>query len=341
MLKTKTVLLSLLLSFLLFLFVINSIYGGTYSFINPFFYIYYDITLILLFSLIGPASAIPILLSVVIAVGFLMNYGGGTGFSGYFNHAVFGRFFISVIIIQLLIFIVIPYAFSYLISKGSGVAKSIYFPVSAVFAVSFSIAAVYILAGKIDMVPSLNYFSANTTEKLVSVYNKMGMEYFTTLKMRTLISKLLKIIFLLLPAILIIFSWMSIWISFIFLKKISKKNNVFLKSIKENLSLWRSSDYFLLFLIAGIIISIFSVGIFKYIGYNIILLSSSVYLVQGLTIISFFFNKFNINIFLRILGYAIIFIFSNPIIILIIMTGIFDMWFNFRKIETNKKGVSI
>ena len=341
MFKTKTVFLSLLLSVLLFLFVINSIYEGAYSFINPFFYIYYDITLILLFSLIGPASAVPILLSVVIAVGFLMNYSGGVDFSGYFNHAAFGRFFISVIIIQFLIFIVIPYAFSYLISKGFGVAKSICFPVSAVFAVSFSLAALYIFAGKIDIVSSLNYFSGNMTEKLINTYNKMGMEYFTTLKMKTLISKLLKIIFLLLPAILIIFSWMSAWISFIFLKKISKKNNAFFNGIKENLSLWRSSDYFLLFLIAGIIISIFSVGIFKYIGYNIILLSSSVYLVQGLTIISFFFNKLNINIFLRILGYAIIFIFSNPIIIFIIMTGIFDMWFNFRKIETNKKGVSI
>jgi hypothetical protein len=176
------------------------------------------------------------------------------------------------------------------------------------------------------------------TEKLVGTYNKMGMGYFTTLKMRDLISKLLKLIFLLLPAILIIFSWMGIWLSFIFLKKISKKNNAFFNGIKENLLLWRSSDYFLLFLIGGIIISIFSVGIFKYIGYNIILLSSSVYLVQGLTIISFFFNKLNINIFLRILGYGIIFIFSNPIIILIIMAGIFDMWFNFRKIETQKGG---
>ncbi|MCL4428238.1 MAG: YybS family protein [Deltaproteobacteria bacterium] len=323
-------------SFLLFLFIINSIYEGIYSFINPFFYIYYGITLILLFSIVGSASAINIILSIVIAVGFLIN-GGTVNFSGYFSHAAFGRFFISVIIIQFLVFIVIPYIFSYLISKGSGVTKSIYIPVSAVFAVSFFIGAVYISAGKINILPSLNYLSADMTGKLITEYNKMGMTYFTTLKMRVLISKLLKIILLLLPAILIIFSWMSIWISFIFLKRISKKNNVFFNGVKENLLLWRSSDYFLLFLILGILISVFSIGIFKYIGYNIILLSSSVYLVQGLTILSFFFNKFNVNIFLRILGYGIIFILSNPIIILVIMTGIFDMWFNFRKIETKKE----
>jgi len=345
MFKKKTVFLSLLLSFLLFLFIVNSIYEGAYAFINPFFYIYYDITLILLFSLIGSASAIPVLLSAGVAGVFLMDYAGknagGAGFTGYFNHAVFGRFFISVIIIQLLIFIVIPFIFSYLISKKYGVAKSVYFPVSAIFFVSFTLAAVYIFAGKIDIVSSLNYFSGDMSEKLIGIYNKMGMGYFTTPKMKVLISNLMKIIFLLLPSILIIFSWMGVWLSFIFLKRISKKDNIFFNGSKENLLLWRSSDYFLLFLIAGIIISIFSIGIFKYIGYNIILLSSSVYLVQGLTIISFFFNKLNINILLRILGYIIIFVFSNPLIIFIIMTGIFDMWFNFRKIETNKKGVGV
>ncbi|MHB8231826.1 MAG: DUF2232 domain-containing protein [bacterium] len=340
MFRTKTVILGLLLSFLLFLFIINSIYAGIYSFINPFFYIYYGATLILLFSVFGPVSAIPILLSVFIAVAFLITYNGSGKFTGYFGHADFGIFFIGIIIIQFLVFIVIPYVFSYLILKGFGLARSIYFPVLAVFIIVFSGAAVYLYINKIDIISPLNYFSGIMTQKLVNTYSQMGMKYFTTLKMRSLISKLLKFIFLLLPGIFIIFSWMGLWITFIFLKKISKKNNAFFNNIKENLLLWRSSDYFILLLIVGIIISIFSIGIFKYIGYNIILLSSSVYLVQGLTIISFFFNKLHINIFLKIPAYVIIFIFSNPLIIFVIMTGIFDMWLNFRKIGTQKKGVN-
>ncbi|MHB1698080.1 MAG: DUF2232 domain-containing protein [bacterium] len=340
MIRTKTLLLSLLLSFLLFLFIINSIYAGIYSFINPFFYIYYGVTLILLFSIAGPVSAIPVLLSVFIAVAFLIAYNGSVKFSGYFGHAGFGHFFTAVIIIQFLVFIVIPYTFSYLILKGFSLTRSLYIPVVAVFFIIFSVVAVYLYINKIDIISSLNYFSGNMTQKLIGTYNQMGMKYFTTLKMRGLISKLLKFIFLLIPSIFIIFSWMGLWISFILLKKISKKNNVFFSNIKENLLLWKSSDYFILFLIGGIIISIFSFGIFKYIGYNIILLSSSVYLVQGLTIISFFFNKLNINIFLKIPAYGIIFIFSNPMIIFVIITGIFDMWLNFRKIGTPKGEVN-
>ena len=338
MLTSKKIILTVLLSILLFLFTLNSINEGVYSFINPFFYLYYGITVILLFSTAGLLSSAAIFFSFAAGMIFLI-YSGADAFHGYLNHALFGNFFISTVLIQFLIFLAIPFFFSFLILKGYKIAKSIYIPVLAIFIVFYLIAAIYIYNHGINIIESVNFFSVLMTKKLMYTYAKMGMKYFTTAKMQALISKTLKIILFLLPSILIIFSWMSIWICFVFLKKISKKTNLFFYGLKENLLLWRSSDYFLLVPITGIIISIFSVGIFKFIGYNIILLASSVYLIQGLTIISYFFGKFNINVFLRILGYAVIFIFSNPLIIFIILTGIFDMWFNFRKIDNNKKEV--
>ncbi|MHB1703865.1 MAG: DUF2232 domain-containing protein [bacterium] len=338
MLTSKKIILTVLLSILLFLFTLNSINEGVYSFINPFFYLYYGITVILLFSTAGLLSSAAIFFSFAAGMIFLI-YSGADVFHGYLNHALFGNFFISMVLIQFLIFLAIPFFFSFLILKGYKIAKSIYIPVLAIFIVFYLIAAIYIYNHGINIIESVNFFSVLMTKKLMYTYAKMGMKYFTTAKMQALISKTLKIILFLLPSILIIFSWMSIWICFVFLKKISKKTNLFFYGLKENLLLWRSSDYFLLVPITGIIISIFSVGIFKFIGYNIILLASSVYLIQGLIIISYFFGKFNINVFLRILGYAVIFIFSNPLIIFIILTGIFDMWFNFRKIDTNKKEV--
>ena len=339
MLTSKKIILTILLSILLFLFTLNSINEGVYSFINPFFYLYYGITVILLFSTAGLLlSAAAVFLSFAAGIFFLI-YSGADAFNGYFNHAFLGIFFIFIILIQFFVFLAIPFLFSFLISKGYTIAKSIYIPVLTIFIAFYSIAAIYIYNHGINLIGSVDFFSVLLTKKLVHTYARMGMTYFTTAKMQALISKTLKVILLLLPSILIIFSWMSIWICFVFLKKISRKTNLFFYGLKENLTLWRSSDYFLLLPIAGIIISIFSVGIFKFIGYNIILLASSVYLIQGLTIISYFFGKFNINVFLRILGYAVIFIFSNPLIIFIILTGIFDMWFNFRKIDTNKKEV--
>lgn len=342
MLRTKTALLTILLSFLLLLFIINSIYMGAYSFINPFLFIYYGITLLLLFSVIEKVFAVSILISIVFAAALEITREGSGKFYGYFGHAAFGGLFISVIIIQFFIFIAIPCLFAYMLSKGSALSRSIYFPVTGVFFIVFTAAGIYFYIDKIDLISSANLFSAEMTSKLAAAYDNMGMDYFTAPKMLKIFSGLLKSIFFLMPGIIIIFSWMSVWISFVALKKFSRNNGGFFKR-NENLLLWKSSDYFILLLIAGIIISIFSVGIYKFIGYNIILLSASVYLVQGLTIISFFFNKLNLNIFLKIPAYGIIFLFANPLVIFVVMAGIFDMWLNFRKIGTktkNKEGVN-
>lgn len=333
MLKLKSAVFSLLLLFLLFLFIVNSVSLGVYSFINPFMYVYCSIILILLFSIIGYLSIVPISIVVFTAVAVMFTTFGG-------QRLDLGHSAILLILIQLSVFIAIPYMFSYFVSKKRGLAMSVYYPVSVIFFLIFTFVALYLYVNKIDITASLNYFSGNMTKRLISTYNEMGVHYLTTLKMQHLISKLFKVIFFLLPSIIITFSWIGLWVSYTILKKFLKKDKILFFKKEENLSLWKTSDYFILFLIAGIIISIFSIGIYKFIGYNIILLSSSVYLIQGLTIISFFLNKFSLNIFLKILVYGIIFIFANPIMIFVVMAGVFDMWFNFRTIKNNKNNIN-
>ena len=344
MFKIKPFFLSLLLSFLLFLFLIDSIYFGVYTIINPFLYIYFSVTLILLFRIIGTRSIIPISIAVFFAVILLLAQ-NNIKISGYFQtkgniaHYHFDNsLFILILIIQLLVFIIIPYIFSILISKKNSLAKSIYYPVLTVFFIIFVTVISYLYFNKIDVHSLLNFYSNAILKNMMSVYKQIGVTYLTTAKMRPIISKLLMDILLLLPSIVVTFSWMGPWFSFIILRKFSKKTpSEFFKN-NENLLLWKSSDFFILFLLSGIIVAIFSNGIYKFIGYNIILLSSSVYLVQGLTIISFFFNKLNLNLFLRTLVYILIILFNNPLIIFVIFMGIFDIWFNFRKIALNKGG---
>lgn len=342
MFKIKPFFLSLLLSFLLFLFLIDSIYFGVYAVINPFLYLYFSIILILLFRIIGARSIIPISI-VIFFVVILLLAQNNIKLTGYFqtkfggaHHFDNGLFIL--LIIQLLVFIIIPYIFSILISKKFSLAKSIYYPVLTVFFIIFVIVISYLYFNKIDAHSLLNFYSNAILKNMMGVYKQIGVTYLTTAKMRPIISKLLMDVLLLLPSIVITLSWIGLWFGFIILRKFSKgKPSEFFKN-NENLSLWKSSDFFILFLLSGIIVAIFSNGIYKFIGYNIIFLSSSVYLVQGFTIISFFFNKLNLNLFLRTLIYIVIILFNNPLIIFVIFMGIFDIWFNFRKITLNKGG---
>ncbi len=337
MFRVKNFFFSTLLLLIFFLILINSLYTWIYAVINPFLYLYFSVTLMLLFRIIGKKSIVPISIATIFASITVLLAQNNKNLDGYFNYNN-GSLFIPVLIVLLLMFVVVPYIFSILISKKISLAKAIYYPVLTTFFVIFVMTIGYLYYNKIDVSSLLNSYHASILKNMTNVYRQMGITSLTTAKMQLIISRLIKDILLLLPSIVITFSWMGLWSGFIILKKFSKrKYREFFKN-NENLSLWKSSDFLILFLLSGFIIAIFSNGAYKFIGYNIIFLSSSLYLVQGLTIISFFFNKLNINLFLRTLIYVLIFIFNNPLLLFVIFMGIFDLWFNFRKIELNKGG---
>ncbi|MCL4542507.1 MAG: YybS family protein [Deltaproteobacteria bacterium] len=298
----------------------------------------------LLFKITGARSIAPASIAAFFAV-ILSLAQNNIKLSGYFwaksgetRHYFNNSLFILILMIQLSVFIIIPYVFSILTSKKISLAKAIYYPVLTVFSVIFVLVISYLYLNKIDVNSLLNFYSNAILKNMMGVYKQVGVAYLTTAKMRQVISKLLMDALLLLPSIVIALSWTGLWFSFIILRKFYKgKPSIFFKN-NENLSLWKSSDFLILFLLSGIIVAIFSNGIYKFIGYNIIFLSSSVYLVQGLTIISFLLNKLNLNLFLKILAYILIILFNNPLMIFVIFMGIFDTWFNFRKITLNKKG---
>ncbi len=59
-----------------------------------------------------------------------------------------------------------------------------------------------------------------------------------------------------------------------------------------------------------------------------------VYFLQGLAVLSFYFNAKGVNPWLRFLTYLILFFVIQPVgFLLIVLGGFFDSWFNFRKLS--------
>ncbi|MDD5524767.1 MAG: DUF2232 domain-containing protein, partial [Smithella sp.] len=63
---------------------------------------------------------------------------------------------------------------------------------------------------------------------------------------------------------------------------------------------------------------------------NIFLVTSFIYLLQGLAIVSFFFQKKNVPFFFRYLFYFLIAV-QQILMIPIVAIGLFDIWIDFRK----------
>lgn len=131
------------------------------------------------------------------------------------------------------------------------------------------------------------------------------------------------------PAIGIISILFTIWINFIMVHQILRKTGV-LPQLYSTLSEWSAPPWFVWIFIAAGGLSFIAENQLHYFGINVLLVASFVYLLQGLAIVSFFFQKKNISMFFRWLVYFLIAI-QQMLMIAIVAVGFFDLWVDFRK----------
>jgi hypothetical protein len=66
---------------------------------------------------------------------------------------------------------------------------------------------------------------------------------------------------------------------------------------------------------------------------NILLIMSFLYWIQGLSIMSFYFDKRGFQILTRVLVFSLLFMFFQVSVAMLTTLGFFDSWFDFRKIQ--------
>jgi len=95
---------------------------------------------------------------------------------------------------------------------------------------------------------------------------------------------------------------------------------------------WRVSEY----LVWGVIGSGFALfldsGAVKLIAWNILIVLMAVYLLQGASILSFFFNKFRFPLWARV-GVSLLIVLQQVFLAVLTLAGLFDQWVDFRKIH--------
>ncbi len=326
MYKFKKFLSIFLVTFLLYLLITDCLAAGYYCLANPFFYLVFSFIIIWYFKNYKGASILPI--AIVSFAGIMSVY----------NYIDYKR---SIEILSvILIFIAIPYVFSYLYNKKLSLAKAVSFSVLSIFSLVFLFFTAYIYYTNIYLFSNLSHYLNKYARiiliKIINIYKQMGISDALINKFKPQLIVMLKDMFLLAPSIMVIFLWFSLWFSFIMLKNRitkDKDNSSFFRN-DEDLLNWKASDFLIIGLLISLVIIIFANGLYKFIGYNIIIVLASIFFVQGLTILAFYFKKNNVNKILRFFAYALIFLFSNPFLIFIVMLGIFDEWFDFRKVNS-------
>lgn len=100
--------------------------------------------------------------------------------------------------------------------------------------------------------------------------------------------------------------------------------------VRENLKCWKAPEAFVWPVIASGLILLLPFGNLQIVALNVLIVFGTIYFFQGLAIAAFYFEKWNMPLFLRSLIYVIL-VLQQFASVAIAVVGLFDMWFDFRR----------
>ena len=140
------------------------------------------------------------------------------------------------------------------------------------------------------------------------------------------------------PAIFINSYLTMVWLNILLIRKLLNRQGIIVKSI-ENLNQWKAPEYMVFGLIGLSALMFFPMGVITILALNCLIILLFVYFFQGIAVVSFFFQKKRAPFALRFFFYILIAI--QPLFMfLVIGFGLFDTWFNFRKLDTSLKKIN-
>ena len=101
--------------------------------------------------------------------------------------------------------------------------------------------------------------------------------------------------------------------------------------VREKLTLWKTPEFIVWFVIAGGLMALLPVGDLKLLGFNLLIVIGTIYFFQGLAIVSFYFEKWKMPFFVKGFVYAVLFLQQFALMATAVL-GLFDVWFDFRKL---------
>ncbi|MBW1788612.1 MAG: YybS family protein [Deltaproteobacteria bacterium] len=137
------------------------------------------------------------------------------------------------------------------------------------------------------------------------------------------------------PSLMVLGTLFAVWLNVGFAKPLFRIGRLPYPDFSP-LDRWQAPEYLVWGVIASGFALIFFDGGLQLAAVNALIVLAAVYAFQGISIVLFFLNKYNVAPWLRIGVYILIFL-QQIFVALLAIAGLFDQWFDFRKIHRKGK----
>ena len=173
-----------------------------------------------------------------------------------------------------------------------------------------------------------SYINSNIQES-IQFYAKMDVPDETLNLIRDNAKQIAGFFINIFPAIALISVTFAVWLNILSGKEIFRKNALSYPDFGD-LSQWKAPEKLVWLLIAAGGTLLAPVDLIRFAGLNVLTVCLFIYLLHGLAIVSFLFRTKNVPRLLRAFFYILIFV-QQYFTIVIVATGLFDLWVDFRK----------
>ncbi|MGA6926117.1 MAG: YybS family protein [Desulfosarcina sp.] len=191
----------------------------------------------------------------------------------------------------------------------------------------------YSIASGMGMIALVSTYVATNLALSLDLYKGIGIPQETIDAISGSIDQIQYVLVRILPSLIVASTLFVAWTNLIAARPILIRRGLYFPDFGR-LNRWRAPEPLVWGVIGcGLILLLPSTGI-RLLGVNGLLVLLTVYFIQGIAIVSFYFDKKKLPRTVRIVLYMMI-AFQQLFLLVIICIGLFDMWIDFRKLNTN------
>ena len=245
---------------------------------------------------------------------------------------ILGRFSFDVFFfIELLL---IGFVLSELIELKLSIEKTFIYACTVVLFSSILVVLFYSNITGMQIGSLVSAYIVKNLELTLELYRNIGMPEENIHMISSSMESFQYVLIRIIPALAIASTLFIIWTSLMLAKPLLKTKNLFYPDFGL-LNLWKAPEYLVWIAIACGILLLIPDKAVRLMGINGILILMAIYFFQGMAIVSFYFEKKQFPRLLRFFLYSLIAIWQ-VILLIVVILGFFDIWFNFRKLEIKK-----
>ncbi|MBW2250527.1 MAG: YybS family protein [Deltaproteobacteria bacterium] len=230
--------------------------------------------------------------------------------------------------------LLIGFVLSELIELKLSIEKTFIYACIVVLSSSILVVLFYSNITGIQIGSLVSDYIVKNLELTLELYKNMGMPEENIHMISSSMESFQYVLIRIFPALAIASTLFIIWTSLMLAKPLLKTRNLFYPDFGQ-LNLWKTPEYFVWIAIACGILLLIPDKTVRLMGINGIIILMTIYFFQGMAIVSFYFAKKQFPRLLRFFLYSLIAIWQ-VILLIVVILGFFDIWFNFRKIQIKK-----